>query len=651
MTTLRKVTLGVVSVPVLIVIAGQVADRLLDVPLPAYQPVEVAWLDQGWTPDDWQWFYHAPQGGSMELPIPYSWMINFEQPTIPLWPFGQVDRLMDPVYMSRLGFLSNPVRSYAVDGLSPGWAAPAGLSKLESDTLNNPDGLPVGFVKTLEYPDRLYNDGQGRVIPEVIGFNCSACHTGQLNFQGTGIRIDGGPAMTDLGKLRSATGYSMALTYYLPLRFRRFARSVLGEDHSREQRAELRRQMKDLMDRGRALQEVFEARSIYPTDEGFARLDAVGRIGNYVLGEEISLGNLAVADAPVNFPPIWDSPWFEWVQYNASFKQPMMRNAGEAMGVFSAVNFDDVDDPDSLFTSSVDVANLYEMEMLIRGPERYGGLRAPEWPESILGEIDRASAARGDSLYVENCQGCHLPPTTNPEGLLDDSLWIEDKGLRYLRLNLVNLFAIGTDPEAAVNMVERSTELGALGEIFADTADAHGWKGMDPAGMGGVVPFGVGLPFVIERVMQKKYADLGFSAELSEEFSGRRSPPFIQAPLAYKARPLNGVWATPPFLHNGSLQNIYQLLGPEAERDSTFWLGTKEYDPERLGYVTRPVEGGFLFDTGLTGNSNKGHHFIGGVDSWRSHQRGVIGRALSHEERIDIIEFIKSMPAVPGGVN
>jgi len=649
----KKVLSGALGLIVVLILGAHIAAWwiLPHVEVPEYEPVAVAWLDQGWTADDWQWYYHASQGGSMELPIPYDWMIHLEVGEVPPLVFNRVGRLMDEGYISRFGFLPNPRQSYDLDGLSSeGWAAPVG-STLAEDVNNNPSGFPVGFVKTLNYPDRRYRGTDsvsvGRVKESVVGFNCSACHTGQLNFKGTGIRIEGGPALTDLGQFRSAVGNAMALTYLIPTRFNRFANGVLGPDHTEAEKADLKVQLGDLIARGKELKAMLTDRGIYPTTEGFSRLDAVGRIGNYVMGTEISDANYSVSDAPVNFPHLWDTPWFEWVQYNASFKQPMMRNAGEAMGVFAAVNFDDIDEPDSLFSSTVNMANLYEMEALLRGSEPFTGLRAPEWPDSILGSIDGAAAGRGEALYVKNCQGCHLPPMTNPQAFFDESLWVVDQGRRYLRLNLVSLYAIGTDPEAAVNMMARTAQLGALGEAFQDTAKSHGWVGMDSTGMGGEVPFGVGLPFVISRVMQKKYDDLGLTPEMTEQFSGGRTPPFIQAPLAYKARPLNGVWATPPFLHNSSVQNIYQLLGPEEERDSVFWLGTKEYDPTLLGYVTGPIKGGFEFDTGLTGNSNKGHHFTGGPDSWRSGQKGVIGPALSEVERMDIIEFLKAMPSTP----
>ena len=47
-------------------------------------------------------------------------------------------------------------------------------------------------------------------------------------------------------------------------------------------------------------------------------------------------------------------------------------------------------------------------------------------------------------------------------------------------------------------------------------------------------------------------------------------PVGVRAPLQYKVRPLNGIWATPPYLHNGSVPTLYALLSPVEERPKKF---------------------------------------------------------------------------------
>ncbi len=74
--------------------------------------------------------------------------------------------------------------------------------------------------------------------------------------------------------------------------------------------------------------------------------------------------------------------------------------------------------------------------------------------------------------------------------------------------------------------------------------------------------------------------------------------------VCYKARSLNGIWATGPYLHNGSIRTLKQLIS--GKRDKTFKIGSREYDTEELGFKNA---GEFLFDTTLPGNSNAGHPF------------------------------------------
>lgn len=78
-------------------------------------------------------------------------------------------------------------------------------------------------------------------------------------------------------------------------------------------------------------------------------------------------------------------------------------------------------------------------------------------------------------------------------------------------------------------------------------------------------------------------------------------------PFAYKARPLNGIWATAPFLHNGSVPTLEELLKPAADRMPTFHVGSRSFDPVSVGFDTE--QGPFLFDTRQPGNSNAGHDF------------------------------------------
>ncbi len=59
--------------------------------------------------------------------------------------------------------------------------------------------------------------------------------------------------------------------------------------------------------------------------------------------------------------------------------------------------------------------------------------------------------------------------------------------------------------------------------------------------------------------------------------------------LGYIARPLNGIWATAPYLHNGSVPTLYDLLLPAEQRPRTFYTGSNEFDPVKVGYVRPPA--------------------------------------------------------------
>jgi len=595
-----------------------------DLTLPPYQAVVIHRTAQNWQPEDWNWFHHASQGTALELVIPYKWFLALEQPRISL---GELPRLSDPAYIQRFGFLPS-----------------------EKDE-NNPDGLPVGFARTPEYR----NPVSGKT-EDVIGFTCAACHTGQVNYQGKGVRIEGGPAMINMAKFRAAAGVSVLITRYDSFRYDRFAKRVLGDNASPEAREQLKRDLIALFDEGEKLRERNKRLKLYPVEEGFARLDALGRIGNFVFGTELGESNLLPADAPVNFPPIWNAPWFEWVQYNGSIKQAMTRNAGEAMGVFARVDLRA--DSGTLFESTIAVRTLYEIETRLRGPNvfqpgekpRFRGLDAPKWPEEILGKIDRAGKAeKGRALYVKNCQACHLPAPDTAE-FFDAKHWTEPDryGNKYLKLRLLDVYDIGTDPAAAMNWYKAVVNLGQLGQRLKGDINKRLDSYLGKGAGGSYTPVGVALPLLVEKTVEKRYQRLGIPPNKWDEMNGNRANE-VRAPLAYKARPLNGVWATAPYLHNGSVPTIYQMLLPVEKRDKTFYLGSREYDPVHLGYQTKPIEGGFLLDTRQLGNRNTGHQFRGSQESWRATEAsgvftgGVIGPELTDDERMALIEYLKTL--------
>ena len=159
----------------------------------------------------------------------------------------------------------------------------------------------------------------------------------------------------------------------------------------------------------------------------------LNRIGNQVFSQDLTLSgvggfekNLHAQDAPVSFPPIWTVPWFKYAQYDASIEQPLVRNAGEAMGVTALVNMSADYPSDALFRSSVAIENLHWIETMLRGPDpfaqtpkAFGGLSSPQWPSQIFGDdqawqIKQDRVTNGRKLYADLCSGCHLGPVNDP---------------------------------------------------------------------------------------------------------------------------------------------------------------------------------------------------------------------------------------------
>ena len=111
---------------------------------------------------------------------------------------------------------------------------------------------------------------------------------------------------------------------------------------------------------------------------------------------------------------------------------------------------------------------------------------------------------------------------------------------------------------------------------------------------------------------------------------------------------MNGIWATPPYLHNGSVPTLYDLLlpvkrddDPEAGeyRPNTFYVGLREFNPKRVGYEYNDNKG-FLFDTGQAGNLHTGHEYAAGRTPQPS---GEILPALTQKERWQLVEYLKTL--------
>lgn len=125
----------------------------------------------------------------------------------------------------------------------------------------------------------------------------------------------------------------------------------------------------------------------------------------------------------------------------------------------------------------------------------------------------------------------------------------------------------------------------------------------------------------------KEMAD-GFNALIATlEMPGYEPSPFpgMRATGKLWAPSLAGVWARGPYLHNGSVRTMQELLTPSAERPKKQRRGSRTYDPALMGFTD---EGPYELDATLPHNSNAGHEF---------------GAALAPEEKKDLIEYLKTL--------
>ena len=511
-------------------------------PEPSY--VEYVALPQNWSDAEKHGFWFTSQGSQL---IPYAWFLTLEQE-------GSEELFRADANLDRLRFIPSPV-------------AP-----------ENPDALPIGFSKETA-ADETY-----------VGMTCAACHTGRLDYEGKAILIEGGPALHDFNAFLNELLAAMQATGRDEAKFTRFEER-LGADAP-----------PDLRDRLTAATEKLAARVALNRPDhpaGFARVDAFGNIFNQVSTTFLGVPeNGAPPNAPVSYPPLWDTPQHDRVQWNGSAINagagPLIRNAGEVLGVFGWVNF--TPEPGGGgYGSSVDTPNLERLEAWITT------LESPVWPADVLPAIDQTKADEGGAVYQSKCAGCHA--------LIDRA-----DPARKVTAHMVPLTTVGTDP-AMAQQFGRTSQAGELeGRPVAFVAG-------DPIGAttltGALVVHGV-----VGALLSRPPAEN--LPQLLQQYLGTRAQQPAE-PASYKARPLNGVWSTAPYLHNGSVPTLRAMLTPPAERPKTFQLGSREFDPAAVGYAPG---GSFTYDTALPGNSNAGHPF---------------GTDLAPEAKEQLLEYLKTL--------
>jgi len=587
---------------------------------------------QGWTSTDREGWYWASQGSRL---MPYAWFNALEQP-------GSTAPFADPAYLTSFGYIPGP------DGRE--------------------NRLPIGFTIDRQADEGLPRTGlrwyAGQVgtgkekVEPWLGFNCSACHTAQLNYQGQEIRVDGGPGLGDFDSLINAFDTALLQTRDDPAKWARFVAKVLpGAKDTPGNRNLLRSALSSLIAWQASASALNDPPAAGSDDQptpraGFARLDAFGHIYNKIIlfaGASDPIVNRA--DAPVSYPFLWDIHRQKKVQWNGAAENQklklgggryldygaMGRNTGEVIGVFGevvVVTSDTPGQPINGYRTTTYADNLDRLEKLLTR------LEPPKWPTAFPA-IDATKVEAGKQLFAQRCASCHLPASaqvegkpievmvpftsTAPNNLTD--IWMACNAFTYDgrsgRLKGTRDGFISGNPLPAIAPV---------GTMLATTV-----KGSLLGKKGQIISAATASLFGIDRAPVVFQSDeVPLTAAQIREVRRAYCTTTVNAALAYKARPLDGIWATAPYLHNGSVPTLYDLLLPAAKRPQGFRLGTRDYDPVRVGYVTNAQAPGnsFQFQTHrggkpIDGNNNAGHDYG--------------ASALTDEQRWQLVEYMKSL--------
>lgn len=479
----------------------------------------------------------------------------------------------------------------------------------------NPDGLPIGFVV----------DKDAVTGKSYMGVTCAACHTGKMEFQGKAVLIEGGPAHIDFDGLVLDIAQGLKATLDDEKKFERFAGKVLGAKANPASKAALKAEMQPV---AAALAERVKV-NFPPDPNGYGRIDAFGNILNE--GTVFAINqpdNAKKATAPVSIPVVWDAAQHDILQWNGSAVNaglgPYTRNAGEVVGVFGDLRISQtkVGAATKLrYEHHIDVHGLERLEALLTKME------SPVWPEGVLPAIDRKKAKLGKQIYEKNCVSCHQPINRADPN-------------RRIKAQLIPVTEVGTDPTMATNVVNNVAKTGILEgqpmlpltkylpslgviDVFGAEASAVQIVGNGIVGVLrdelGLIDLARLLPEYIAAVKQKDYYP---DCNPKEQGAKCLRPP------RYKARPLNGIWASAPFLHNGSVPNLAELLKKPEQRVTKFNVGSWEFDPVNVGFSTAADPNTSEFDTSRVNNSNRGHDY---------------GTSLSDSEKAELIEYIKSL--------
>ncbi|HKD26985.1 MAG TPA: di-heme-cytochrome C peroxidase [Xanthobacteraceae bacterium] len=606
-----------------------VLDDTIEVRFDRPDPLIVADYSNGLTPAQKETYYHLSQGAEI-LPWFLLTAVDVADP-------GSTKPFVEN--LKRYGLLPDPARN---------------------------DGLPVGLTVS----SNPFTFGM-----DFVGITCAACHVGELHHDGKAVRVDGAPNMFDLqlfysdaieavmaatsdrGKLWRALKrlgrqdygrYGIAALFVRPATLVYYGTNILLHRDRLDARLELLA----------VISAAKEQRDPQHLTSGFGRLDAFDGTRNFIFTRlrkadasgnfEVNGANMVKLDAAVKFPPLWsrkarppepveayrEQPqrfppvWgfrdYDWVEWTIDTNTVMERNVTETLGAGATV----VLDPQaaSLFESSIPIKNMHDLEWLAYY------IDPPRWPTAIFGEIKPDLAAAGQRIFQSRCAGCHEydDDRRTPTGLI---------GLRGMRPE-----DVGTDATAALRISCPVPDAGPLvippkSYTVEDSQLLRDCAGVAVGAAFAGNSFARTVQAAVDSIKQKAYEAAGIDAaqQRAMEDLDRRGdvtwrdtlldtrPPYGP----YAARPLYGIWAAAPYLHNGSVPTLYHLLLPPEQRPKIFALGGRDYDPVMLGFRvdTACAQQDCVVDTTRTGDGNGGH---------------LWGTDLARPDRMALLEYLKT---------
>jgi mono/diheme cytochrome c family protein len=472
--------------------------------------------------------------------------------------------------------------------------------------------LPIGFTTA------------GVPGAESLGMSCAACHTRKIEAQGKAYIIDGGPSLTDLQAMLADLDAAVEKALADEAAFAGFAQAVLGHENTPSRAAALKVEVT----RWHLPFKTLVRRSLPQEPWGLGRADAVGMIFNRLTGlnigtapDRIIVANIHTADAPVRYPFLWNAgnqDKTQWAGFadNRDEADALVRNVGQVLGVFADFYPEKTPTPGVNYWANNSVApfNLFLLDAYMKMIE------APRWPWGL----NEALAQDGEEIFGTVCANCHAD-----SGDLPWLTTVKNVGTDTRHLDLLD-----REAETGILRLQRiDPSAGEVPEEFQSPLAAND-KALRILAIGAtnsLIQFRDQSPRIPDAPQRPNGDPLGANADFESTLRNLKNVIRIDKP-GYEARVLHGIWAAAPYLHNGSVPNLAELLKPPAERKAAFKVGTA-YDPVAVGLAEdQPGLHSVMTTTDCSasnsGNSRCGHEF---------------GTDLSEGEKRALLEYLKKL--------